>query len=251
MKSLLTTFIVFFVILASRGVQATNDWVQKATGASPAGLEDSSIKDIGTNVGIGVTDFTDYYLDVDGTFRCEGIRVDKFGGSDYPPNIVMGHSSNDVCTWDSNCEGNTIGGGGESGYRNLVCTGISYATISGGKDNQVCGTSLYGTVGGGYSNYVTAFSSTVAGGYDNYSGGNYTSVGGGYQNAALSGFGATVPGGAYNWATGAYSLALVLVGSSNTLSPDTLTISEFQYGMLPQAFVFIKATDHRSWSFLH
>ena len=42
-----------------------------------------------------------------------------------------------------------------------------------------------------------------------------------------------------------------LVGSSNTLSPDTLTISEFQYGMLPQAFVFIKATDHRSWSFLH
>jgi len=42
-----------------------------------------------------------------------------------------------------------------------------------------------------------------------------------------------------------------LVGSSNTLSPDTLTISEFQYGMLPQAFVFIKAADHRSRSFLH
>jgi hypothetical protein len=45
--------------------------------------------------------------------------------------------------------------------------------------------------------------------------------------------------------------SVFLVGSSNTLSPDTLTISEFQTGMLAQALVVCKATDRRSRSFLH
>ena len=62
----------------------------------------------------------------------------------------------------------------------------------------------------------------------------------GYKLLDRSGKGTSVNGKKVN------EVKLSLVGISKALSPVTLTISEFQTGMLAQAFVFIEATDRRS-----
>jgi hypothetical protein len=97
-------------------------------------------------------------------------------------------------------QSNTMSGG----YRSVIAGGwqnttsnMSFATISGGRDN---------TIGAWYG--------TVSGGWNNTASGNYSYVGGGKTNIA-SGVNSTVLGGCANTASGACSV--VLGGSGNSV----------------------------------
>jgi hypothetical protein len=89
-----------------------------------------------------------------------------------------------------------------------------YATISGGFGNRVIGFS-YSVIGGGSQNKNVGSYSTIGGGFNNITGnfndpfqaqGEFATIGGGRDNVA-SGLASTIPGGAFNSANGAYSLA--------------------------------------------
>lgn len=136
------------------------------------------------------------------------------------PNLIGGHSANQV---RSGVYGATIGGGGESGYGNLVTDkygtigggannlagdslgttdDAGYATVAGGFDNKAY--DMYSTVGGGASNQAANTAATIGGGANNYAGGVGSTIGGGAQNDA-SGSIATIGGGQNNVASGNYA----------------------------------------------
>ncbi len=134
-----------------------------------------------------------------------GLRTQQNATS---PNVIGGHISNSVT---DGVYGATIGGGGESGYTNVVTD--SFSTVGGGRGNTA---GEWGaTVAGGVVNKATGESSAIGGGHANTASGDYATIGGGESNlitaAALYG---TIGGGAYNTASG--SKATVGGGSSNT-----------------------------------
>jgi hypothetical protein len=146
------------------------------------------------------------------------------------PNVAGGYSGNSI---SPTVVGATIGGGGSSGYTNIV--GGNYGTIGGGRNNQANAsfatvgggganraTANYATVGGGNANQaVTGTYATVGGGYVNLATADYATVGGGESNAA-SGQNATVGGGYVNLATADY--AAVGGGESNAASGQNATV---------------------------
>jgi hypothetical protein len=112
------------------------------------------------------------------------------------PNLIGGHRSNNV---QSEAEGATIGGGGDSTYPNGITA--NYGTVGGGRDNKA---GLVATVGGGETNTASGGRATVGGGDSNTASGDRATVGGGYHNAA-TGDRATVGGGRYNQANADYA----------------------------------------------
>jgi hypothetical protein len=191
----------------------------------------------GTHI-LGTTDAASLTLVVSGVpaLRLEPATV---------PNLIGGYRANSVT---SGVEGATIGGGGQSGYPNMVTAdygtigggttntaGGICATISGGQGNVVNG--FYGTIGGGVSNVVSGTTGTVGGGIFNAAGGDYTTIGGGATNTAsdsyatigggvgnvVSGTTGTVGGGIFNAAGGDYTT--IGGGEENTASGDRATIA--------------------------
>jgi trimeric autotransporter adhesin len=138
------------------------------------------------------------------------------------PNLIGGHSGNWIT---EGVYGASIGGGGESGFLNLVTDNFGkvgggrnnqagdnagtvgdrpFATVGGGSSNQASGGRS--TVGGGWNNQASGISSKVGGGASNQASGGYSTVGGGWSNEA-SGINSTIPGGILNSAAGDYSFA--------------------------------------------
>lgn len=108
------------------------------------------------------------------------------------PNIIGGFTANHT---ENDSYGVVIAGGGDPGHPNVAVD--NYTFIGGGRSNRV-GTSE-GI--GEYGSYAA-----IAGGFGNVNEAYFGFIGGGYQNRA-GGYGATIPGGAENVATGTYSLA--------------------------------------------
>jgi hypothetical protein len=117
-------------------------------------------------------------------------------------NVIQGDST----YWsNSTVFGSSIAGGAQNkilyksayatigaGINNTIGTNGLYATIAGGLQNSVQTNGVYSTIGGGYFNQILSNSwlSTISGGYNNQ-----------------AGYGATVPGGRDNVASGQYSFA--------------------------------------------
>ena len=96
------------------------------------------------------------------------------------------------------------------GYGNVIWTNNWFATISGGGANQIKNTSGASTIGGGVGNIIdtNCESAVIAGGEANTinPSASFGAIGGGHGNW-VGGYGATVPGGDGNIATGSYSCA--------------------------------------------
>jgi hypothetical protein len=158
------------------------------------------------------------------------LRLEPHGSS---PNVILGHSANIV---SSGVSGATISGGGffPAGNENLVTD--HGGTVSGGANNTAGNENLAvadaadATVGGGAGNTASGGYSTVAGGDRNTASGLWSTVGGGDQNRAsgqhstvgggylnLAGPTATVPGGTRNEAAGANSFAAGTGAKANHL----------------------------------
>jgi trimeric autotransporter adhesin len=195
----------------------------------------------GTHV-LGTTDTASLTLVVNGVpaLRLEPATV---------PNLIGGYRGNGVA---SGVQGATIGGGGQSGYPNMVTA--DYGTIGGGYANIVSDTRA--TIGGGGGNSASGELTTIGGGYWNTASGDYATVGGGVANAAsdvyatigggaennasssiatigggwtntADGVGATVAGGGYNTASGTY--ATLGGGYDNTIEGDYATVAGGSY----------------------
>ncbi|MCI0474657.1 MAG: hypothetical protein L0Y55_00260, partial [Anaerolineales bacterium] len=113
----------------------------------------------------------------------------------------------------------TIGGGGGSGWPNLVTD--NYGTVGGGYRNQAgdnAGSTsdrAYTTVGGGTTNTARNYASTVGGGESNTAGHDFATISGGNGNTA-SGGNTTVGGGYFNNASG--NSATIGGGNGNAAS---------------------------------
>lgn len=153
------------------------------------------------------------------------------------PNFIGGHSDNQALP---GVYGATVGGGGESGYGNLVTDNYGtigggadnlagdyqgttddagYATIAGGFDNQSSNTGA--SVGGGGGNCASGFVSTIGGGLENDAGGYIATIGGGQGNDAI-GMYATIGGGQGNVASSSY--AAIGGGQGNVASGSYATV---------------------------
>ena len=133
--------------------------------------------------------------------RVKGARALRLEPNATSPNVIGGHSGNEVT---AEVFGATIGGGGAEGLTNRVAAN-------------------YGTVGGGYNNTASGTeAAAVGGGFKNTASGMGATVGGGQYNTA-SGKGATVGGGTTNWASGVD--ATVGGGGGNTASDRAATVA--------------------------
>ena len=139
--------------------------------------------------------------------------------SDSYWNTIGGGLTNAI----QNAGGATIGGG----YQNTIQTNAFAAVISGGQNNVIQTNSGASAISGGGQNLIRNDSTeaVIGGGVHNQiqTNASYASIGGGYYNSILanatgatigggvnntnSGYIATVPGGNYNFASGAYSFA--------------------------------------------
>ena len=146
---------------------------------------------------------------------------------DTSPNLIGGYSGNSVT---AGVYGATIGGGGSSGYTNVVTGSFSTvgggrantagewgATVAGGVEHKATGRSS--TIGGGNGNTASAYVATVSGGGANSASADGATVGGGMHNNS-SGGQATVGGGVYNTASG-YA-ATIGGGESNLITATAL-----------------------------
>jgi len=178
-------------------------------------------------VGIGNA-YPQAALDVNGTTRVQALegspgqplelavdgqralRLEPAGAPDEAPNVIGGAGVNSVA---DGVLAATIAGGGysdNSGSNAPNTIAANYATIGGGIANSIETGAEGATIGGGEYSVISAqaFGATISGGADNmilndaWAG----TVGGGTGNG-VSGDGATVPGGAYNNASGLYSFA--------------------------------------------
>jgi hypothetical protein len=173
----------------------------------------------------GISAATDFLGTTDNQaleLKVNGARALRLEPDATIPNLVGGHSANDVT---NGVYGATIAGGGPSDPANPDTTNNrvtdNYGTVGGGGDNQGgdgdgdVTNSRYATVGGGRSNTASAVDATVGGGRGNSATGEEATVGGGWGNTA-SGTAATVPGGATNSAAGDYSFAAGRRAKANT-----------------------------------
>jgi hypothetical protein len=138
------------------------------------------------------------------------IRVTPDTDPNRAPTIVAGHPSN---TLGDDSAGSIIAGGGLGDKPNSASSAV-YSTISGGAGNRAI-LYNYSVIGGGFQNKTVGGYSTIGGGLNNITGnfddpfqgqGQFATIGGGSDNLAR-GLASTVPGGAFNSANGAYSLA--------------------------------------------
>ena len=169
---------------------------------------------VGTDVTVnflGTTDDEPLVLRVNNQ-RALRIEPDSDPSSGFSPNLIGGYSGNSTT---NGAFGNTIGGGGLSGYPNRALG--QYGTVSGGRGNTV---STEGTVGGGGIN-TAGYLATVGGGAQNTASGLWAVVGGGRINTASESY-ATIGGGRYNDASGEY--ATVGGGYQNDASGNRATI---------------------------
>ena len=216
------------------GGSGITGYIPKFTG--PATVGNSVIYETGGYIGIGTTSPT-YTLEVVGSLRTDGLRVEATGVSGQP-NVIGGSAVNYVT---GGVVGATISGGGASGATNRVTDhhgtvgggydnqagngdgtphNASYATVSGGYKNTASGefaatvgggslniaSGWHATIGGGVANAASSYYATVGGGEENVASGYSATIGGGEENVA-SGYAATVPGGLLGLASGDYSFA--------------------------------------------
>ena len=162
-------------------------------------------------------------------FKVNNARALRLEPNDASPNLIGGYSGNSVT---AGVYGATIGGGGASGYTNVVTASFSTvgggrantagkwgATVAGGVENKATGESS--TIGGGNGNTASAYVATVSGGGANSASADGATVGGGMQNNSPGGQ-ATVGGGVYNTASG-YA-ATIGGGENNTASGPKATV---------------------------
>jgi hypothetical protein len=183
---------------------------------------------------LGTTDEVSLTLRVGNT---TALRIEPTTGV---PNLIGGHSSNDV---SPGVEGATIGGG------SYITVAGNYATVGGGVYNTASGQGA--VVGGGgdfivetsppyghipFPNVASGNHSVIGGGYDNTAGGSASTVGGGSGNTA-SDMNSAVGGGFTNTAGGQYAtvgggngnaasgyIATVGGGTQNTAGRDYATV---------------------------
>jgi len=143
-------------------------------------------------------------------FRVNNARALRLEPNATSPNLIGGYSGNSVT---GGVYGATIGGGGSSGYTNVVTD--SFSTVGGGRGNTAGEGGA--TVAGGVVNKATGESSAIGGGHANTASGDYATIGGGESNLITdtATYG-TIGGGQSNTASG--SKATVGGGSSNTAS---------------------------------
>jgi hypothetical protein len=133
---------------------------------------------------------------------------------------IGGGFQNTILTSDTDA---TIGGGGYNtidagssdttiagGLHNEIEDLAEGSVISGGDNNTIQTNSSGSVIGGGNNNTIqtNSLNSVIAGGYQNFvqNGAFYATISGGTGNKA-AGSGATVPGGYFNYAFGAFSFA--------------------------------------------
>ncbi|HEY7147981.1 MAG TPA: hypothetical protein VH541_06785 [Gaiellaceae bacterium] len=169
---------------------------------------------LGGNSGTNDSDFVGTRDDRPLTFKVNSQRALRLEPSSESPNVVGGHSANEV---GSGAYGATIGGGGTSDFPNVV-NGI-LGTVGGGGDNRAENSGA--TVAGGHNNRAGGGQATIGGGICNVASGDRATISGGECNVA-SGDTATILGGSHNQASGSYSLA---AGSNNTADAGWSTVS--------------------------
>lgn len=199
-------------------------------GASAWNLTGNSGTTPGTNF-LGTTDNQALELKVNNS---RALRIEPNSTS---PNVIEGQSDNSVTV---GAVAATIGGGGVSGFGNLVTD--DYGTVGGGLANRAgdnAGTTsdhFAATVGGGSENTAGRGGSTVSGGIRNTASAQYTTVAGGIFDTASATYAtvgggttnvagntaATVSGGVGNRATG--GSAAIGGGSSNLASGNNATV---------------------------
>jgi hypothetical protein len=130
-----------------------------------------------------------YDLDVAGSLRCSGLRVEPNATS---PKVVGGHSANVV---DAGAVGGTIGGGGGA-TTSANHVSDNYGTVGGGIGNTAGSGAgaQYATVGGGRNNTASGMDTTIAGGNTNSASAQASTVCGGWSNTATNLY-ATAAGG--------------------------------------------------------
>lgn len=160
----------------------------------------------------GTTPGTDFLGTTDNQaleLKVNNTRVLRLEPDATSPNIIAGHSSNNVAT---DVYGATISGGGRSGYPNEISG--NYGSIGGGLLNIV--SSPYSTISGGGQSTASGITSTVGGGWNNVASGDQSTIAGGGSNIA-SGINATIGGGGYDSGTSG--------SAGNIASGDFSTIS--------------------------
>jgi trimeric autotransporter adhesin len=171
-------------------------WICAADETGTGGSSWSLTGNAGTNPStnyLGTSDNTAFVMRVNGQ---RALRLEPNAGG--LPNVIGGYSSN---TATAGAYSATIGGGGASGFANLVTD--NGGTVCGGAGNRAgdnTGTTSdaeSATVGGGYSNTASGYFSTVSGGYFNTASGSQAVVAGGGENQAQGNLSA-IGGGAYN-----------------------------------------------------
>ncbi|MFO1303334.1 MAG: tail fiber domain-containing protein [Burkholderiales bacterium] len=140
--------------------------------------------------------------------RANGNRVMRYEPGNLAPNIIGGHPSNSVASFDTQ----TIAGGGQPG---ATCWNGLTGTFDGSCANQTTGSNA--TISGGYAN-TAGFDASVGGGYAN-SAYTFATVAGGAENMAF-GIYATVPGGIGNVASGSASFAAGSRAKTQTPGPS-------------------------------
>ena len=170
---------------------------------------------------LGTTDDTALVLKVNGA---RALRLEPNATS---PNLIGGYKDNSVT---DGAYGAAIGGGGQTGYANLVTD--NSGTVGGGLANQA---------GDNAGTVFDAADATVGGGGQNVASGLYATVGGGGENAAI-GSAATVAGGGHNAASGAH--AMVPGGEFNTAQGNKSFAAGFRAKATSDgSFVWADSTD--------
>jgi hypothetical protein len=180
-----------------------------ATGTFIAGTNASGAFDV--FVGNPTPTMTaDMVVDVTGYFVAanrsgDGLRVERAINAEFGtvlPNVTNGDALNNI---GKVCAEGTLGNSCRSAPRV-----VTSSTIAGGRNNRI--TDSGGTIGGGGGNIVgdenedpeSAFGATVAGGAANYATRSASTIGGGGSNRASATY-STISGGYFNDASGASS----------------------------------------------
>jgi hypothetical protein len=198
------------------------------------------------------TNFVSSRGGADLVLRLDGVNVLRLEQATGSPNIIGGHTSNEVF---EGVHGATISGGGAPGPASFPTANVvtdHYGTIGGGRGNQagnaagLRGDASIATVSGGSENRAEGLGSTVGGGLSNVASGFLSIIGGGQFNEA-SGYSSTVGGGWSNVATASFEGGYSTVGGGalNVASGDFSTVPGGNRGKATHtgSFVWADATD--------
>jgi hypothetical protein len=213
------------------GLSATNFWTTGGNSGTAAGANY-----------LGTTDNQPLELHVGGN---RALRLEPTASV---PNVIGGYSGNAV---NNAAQGVTIGGGGTSGYANVVSATLG--TVAGGSGNVINTNANDATIGGGRQNAIAtnAWGAVIAGGHGNsiLAGNNsagsflgspsYSVISGGYGNiVAATVNNAVIAGGGINTNSGNY--ATISGGLENNAAGSGATISGGQQN------ISVATSDHTS-----